>query len=97
MARYSLSRSLIIYILGYPVPEHVYLTRTSRPKLLSDQKVTEIIEYLTESWENRTLNWIYFRDELKLDCIPQSNKATTVSVVLPHAVRPGIYIASDAT
>jgi transposase len=72
IVRYSLSRSSIIHILGYPAPERVRPTRTGRPKLLSDQKVAEIIEYLAESWENRILNWTYLRDELKLDCTPQT-------------------------
>jgi transposase len=45
--RYKLSKTTIRQILGYPAPERKRLTRTGRPKELSDVKVDEIIEYLS--------------------------------------------------
>ena len=68
MERYSLSKSTILHILGYPVPERKRLARTGRPKELSDARVDEIIEYLSDSWDNRVLNWVQLRDEMKLSC-----------------------------
>jgi transposase len=72
MERYSLSRTTIIQVLGYPVPERTRPTRTGRPQELSNARVDEIIEYLSDSWENRTLNWTHLRDELKLSYTPET-------------------------
>ena len=47
MAEYHLGKSTICKILSYDAPERVRLTRTGRPKLLSDARVDEIIEYLS--------------------------------------------------
>lgn len=72
MARYKLSKSTIYHVLDYDHPERARPTRTGRPKKLSDKKVNEIIEYLSESWEHRILNWTELRDHLELDCTPET-------------------------
>jgi hypothetical protein len=71
MARYKLAKSSIYPISDYEHPERARPGRTGRPKILSDAKINEIIEYLSNSWDNRYLNWIHLRDKLKLTCIPE--------------------------
>ena len=68
MARYKLGYILICRILKYDRPERARPTRTGRPQVLTDTQVNEIIEYLSESWDNRCLDWTYLCDELKLPC-----------------------------
>jgi transposase len=67
MTRYKLRRSTIDRILRYDVPERSRITRTGRPSLLTDTQVNEIIEYLSESWEHRILDYTLLRNELQLD------------------------------
>jgi hypothetical protein len=67
---YKLGKSTIIKILSYDAPERARPTRTGRPKILSDTKVDEIIEYLSESWEHRILNFVELHAELNLECTP---------------------------
>jgi hypothetical protein len=69
MARYKLAKSPIYYILDYEHPERARPGRTRRPRILSNAKINKIIEYLSDSWDNRCLNWTYLRDEFKLTCI----------------------------
>ena len=47
--RYSLSKTTIIQILGYPAPERTRPTRTGRPQILTDTRVNEVIEYLLDT------------------------------------------------
>jgi hypothetical protein len=68
MARYSLGKSTIVKILGYDQPERARITRTGRPQKLNDFQVDQIIEYLSDSWEHRVLNYTHLHDELKLEC-----------------------------
>jgi hypothetical protein len=68
MTRYGLVRSTVEKILRYDAPERSRITRTGRPSLLTDTQVNEIIEYLSESWEHRILDYTILRDELQLDC-----------------------------
>lgn len=70
MAEYHLSKSTICKILSYDAPERARPTRTGRPKLLSDARVDEIIEYLSSSWENRILNFGELQAQLGLKCSP---------------------------
>ena len=70
MAEYHLGKSTICKILSYDAPERVRLTRTGRPKLLSDARVDEIIEYLSSSWDNRVLNFVKLQKHLGLECTP---------------------------
>ena len=72
MARYKLGRATINRVLSYDAPERARPTRTGAPKLLTDLHIDEIIEYLSESWNNRVLNWTQLRDELKLTCTPET-------------------------
>jgi hypothetical protein len=70
MARYKLTKSTIHHVLDYEHPERARPTRTGRPKILTDTRVDEVIEYLSETWDNRCLDWTHLRDELKLPCSP---------------------------
>ena len=47
--RYSLSKSTIKKVLFYDAPEQARITRTGRPKKLSNAQVDQIIEYLSDS------------------------------------------------
>jgi hypothetical protein len=43
-----MGKTIILQILGYPTTTRKRPTRTSRPKELKEERVTEIIEYLSE-------------------------------------------------
>jgi hypothetical protein len=64
--RYKLGDTTINKILGYPAPERVRPNRKGKPQLLADRKLDWIIEYLSESWENRILNYNQLVIDLKL-------------------------------
>ncbi|RFU33033.1 hypothetical protein B7463_g3305, partial [Scytalidium lignicola] len=66
--RYNLGNSTIRRILSYTAPERTRITRTSRPSSLTNKQMDEIIEYLSESWEHRKLDYALLRDELELTC-----------------------------
>jgi hypothetical protein len=64
MTRYKLGRSTIEKVLRYDAPERTRITRTGRPSSLTDTQVDEIIEYASESWEHRVLDFTLLHDEL---------------------------------
>jgi len=68
-SRYKLGNSSIRRVLGYDAPERARPTRKGRPQKLSDAQVDEIIEYCSNSWEQRILDYDALVLELKLDCI----------------------------
>jgi transposase len=68
MTQYKLGRSTIKKILRYDTPERSRISRSGRPSLLTDTQVDEIIEYLSESWEHRILDFEILRNELELEC-----------------------------
>jgi len=68
MTQYKLGRSTIEKILQYDAPERTRISRTGRPSFLTDKQADEIIEYLSESWEHRILDFALLRDELQLRC-----------------------------
>ena len=68
ITQYKLEKSTIIKILEYDAPERTRISRTSRPSLLTDTQVDEIIEYLSESWDQRCLNYVSLHNELQLEC-----------------------------
>jgi hypothetical protein len=70
MARYKLTKSTIHHVLDYKHLERARPIRTRRPKILTDMRVDEVIEYLSETWDNRCLDWTHLRDKLKLPCSP---------------------------
>ena len=70
MARYKLGKATINRVLSYDALERARPIRTGAPQLLTDSHVNEIIEYLSETWDNRYLDWTYLRDELKLTYTP---------------------------
>jgi hypothetical protein len=49
MARYLLSKTLIIQVLAYDKPERARIGRIGRPYLLNNTQVDQIIEYLSDS------------------------------------------------
>jgi hypothetical protein len=57
MTRYKLGRSTIAMVLNYEAPERTRISRTGRSSFLTDKQVDEIIEYLSESWEHRILDF----------------------------------------
>jgi len=68
MTRYRLVRSIVEKILQYDTPERTRITRTGRHSLLTDKQVDEIIEYASESWGYRVLDYSKLHDELGLEC-----------------------------
>jgi hypothetical protein len=66
-AIYKLQKKEIYRILEYPAPERARPIRTGRPQKLTDAKIDEIIEYCSENWTNRVLNYAGVIAELKLD------------------------------
>ena len=68
ITRYRLVRSIVEKILQYDIPERLRITRTGRPSLLTNIQTDKIIEYLSESWEYRILNFGLLRNELHLEC-----------------------------
>ena len=67
-AIYGVGDSTINRILRYDAPERPRPTRIGRPRLLNDVQVDEVICYLSESYEHRTLNWQHLHAELGLEC-----------------------------
>jgi hypothetical protein len=65
---YNINESSINRILRYDEPERIRPNRTGRPRLLNDKQVNWIIEYLSETYRQRVLNWIKLHDELELTC-----------------------------
>jgi len=51
MVRYKLGKSTINRVLSYEKSERSRDGRTGRPTILSDLRVDEIIEYLSELWD----------------------------------------------
>ena len=68
MARYKLGKSTINRVSSYEKPERARETRTGRPTIVSDLRVDEIIEYISESWDKRILKFSVIVEELKLPC-----------------------------
>jgi hypothetical protein len=68
MTRYGLVRSTVEKILRYDAPERTRINRTGRPSLLTDSQVDQVIEYASESWEHRILNFTLLHNELELQC-----------------------------
>jgi transposase len=68
MQRYKLGRSTIHRILDYETTTRARPTRTGRPAKLTDARMNEIIEYYSEKWENRILDYNTIIRELELDC-----------------------------
>jgi hypothetical protein len=71
MNRYKLGYTTICRVLQYDRPERARPTRIGRPQQLTDARVDEIILYLSETWDNRCLDWTHLRDVLELPCTPE--------------------------
>ena len=75
MTRYGLARSTVEKILRYDAPERARITRTGRPTLLTDTQVDEIIEYASESWEHRILDFTLLHNELSFNALFKHSSA----------------------
>jgi transposase len=67
--RYHLSATTIDKILEYEVPKRKRPSRAGRPKKLSDAQVDIIIEYCSENYATRCLDYDHLVLELKLEVI----------------------------
>ena len=65
---YHVGEATINRVLRYDTIYRARLTRTGRPHLLNDAQVNWIIEWLSETYRQRTLNWTKVHDELNLSC-----------------------------
>jgi transposase len=66
--RYNVHRSSVIKVLKYNKPERAREGRTGRPRILTNEEVHGIIEYIGEGWEHRALDWTQVHTKLKLEC-----------------------------
>ena len=48
--------------------EHARPTQTGRPRLLNQQQVYDIIDYISFSYEHRCPDYLQLKTELQLDC-----------------------------
>jgi hypothetical protein len=67
--RYHLGDTIIDRLLSYNTPSRKRPTRIGRPKKLSDAQVDVIIEYLSENYKQRCLDYNHLVLELKLNVI----------------------------
>jgi transposase len=65
---YNVGKSTINRVLRYDQTTRNRPTRTGRPHLLNDAQVNWIIEWLSETYRQRTLNWVKLHEELELEC-----------------------------
>jgi len=65
---YNVGVSTINRVLRYDAPERPRPNRTGLAYKLNDAYVNWIIEYLSETYRQRTLNWVQLHDELGLTC-----------------------------
>ena len=65
--RYHLGDTTIDRILAYETPERKRPNRVGKPKKLTDAQVDVIIEYCSENYEHRCLDYDHLVLELKLD------------------------------
>jgi hypothetical protein len=65
--RYHLGDTTIDQILAYEAPERKRPNRVGKPKKLSDAQVDVIIEYCSENYEQRCLDYDHLVLELKLE------------------------------
>jgi hypothetical protein len=106
--RYHLGDTTIDQILAYEKPERKRANRVGKPKKLTDAQVDVIIEYLSESYENRCLDYNHLVLELKLNVTASTPLAKTpstrlfsmrsLSEALPHCrTGPGSIRLGDCT
>ncbi len=65
---YKLGESSVRRILSYDYPQRRRPNTTGPVYLLSDAQIDFIIEYLSESWEHRILEFDVIHAELGLKC-----------------------------
>ena len=68
MQRYGLGDTTIKKILLYEKPERKRPRRTGRPQLLTEARLDEVILFLSESWEDRIMQYDILIQELNLKC-----------------------------
>jgi hypothetical protein len=64
---YRTGRSTINRILKYDAPERARPTQTGRPRLLNQQQVYDIIDYISFSYKHRCLDYLQLKTKLQLD------------------------------
>jgi hypothetical protein len=67
-----LGNSTIRRILAYDKPERGKEGRKGAPQKLSNARVDEIIEYFSENWDNRVLDYTHLVKKLKLIVTPRT-------------------------
>jgi hypothetical protein len=72
MVRYRLGESSVRRILNYDYPKRRRPNRKGPTFLFSDVKVDEIINYISNSWEHRIINYNVLCTELELKYSMQS-------------------------
>ncbi len=55
--RYKLGKITIYRVLGYNTTKRARLIKTRRPFKLSNAQINKVIEYCSEKWENRILDY----------------------------------------
>src|SRR4030088_316786 len=65
---YRTGRSTINQILKYDTPERTQPTRTGRLRLLNQQQVYDIIDYISFLYKHRCLDYFQLKTKLQLDC-----------------------------
>jgi hypothetical protein len=60
---YHVGESSINRVLRYDAPERARPTRTGPVYKLNDTLVNWIIEYLSETYRQRTINWVHLHDQ----------------------------------
>ncbi len=66
--RYKLGNSTIRRILSYDTPERARPGRVGPAQKLTDRKMDEVIEYCSENWEQRIMDYDVLIRELDLNC-----------------------------
>jgi transposase len=79
---YHVGEATINRVLRYNTIHRARPTRTGRPHILNDAQVNWIIEWLSETYSQRTLNWVKLHDELELTCSRGPAQAANISVSL---------------
>jgi hypothetical protein len=69
---YKLGNSTIRRILNYDTPERARPGRVGPAQKLTDRKMDKVIEYCSENWEKRIMDYDVLIRELDLDCTPST-------------------------
>ncbi|RFU27462.1 hypothetical protein B7463_g8873, partial [Scytalidium lignicola] len=79
---YRIGRSTVNRILKYGAPERIRPTRIGKPRLLTQQAVLDIINYICLSYEHRCLDYFQLKAELHLECSLNQILEPAIEVIL---------------